>query len=31
MDQPDGFIEADQESKVYKHTKSLYGLEQALK
>ena len=31
MDQPECFVEADQESKVCKLTKSLYGLKQAPK
>ena len=31
MDQPDGFVEKDQEGKVYKLLKSLYGLKQAPK
>ena len=31
MDQPEGFIEPEQESKVYKLNKSLYGLKQAPK
>ena len=31
MDQPEGFVEPDQESKVCKLTKSLYGLKQAPK
>ena len=29
MDQPEGFVEPGQESKVYKLTKSLSGLKQA--
>ena len=31
MDQPEGFVEPGQESKVCKLTKSLYGLKQAPK
>ena len=31
MEQPEDFVEADQESKVCKLTKSLYGLKQAPK
>lgn len=31
IDQPDGFIVALNEDKVYKLTKSLYGLKQALR
>ena len=31
MDQPEGFVESSQESKVCKLTKSLYGLKQAPK
>ena len=31
MDQPEGFVESGQESKVCKLTKSLYGLKQAPK
>ena len=31
MDQPEGFVEPEQESKVYKLNKSLYGLKQAPK
>ena len=31
MDQPEGFVEPDQESKVCKLVKSLYGLKQAPK
>ena len=31
MDQPEGFVEAGQESKVCKLTRSLYGLKQAPK